>query len=480
MSAAPGVNLDAEQGLLGAILYDNDNFKLDCGCLKAEHFSEPVHQRIFEVCAKLIRADRAATPITVREYFAGTGALEDIGGPSYLLTLLQNAAKMSAHVREYAALITTNAARRAIIQAAKDIQAEAVGADAMDNVCSIVTRAEATMRAIDTGCGATTALAIDEIGERYLASLAQGSAGGLKTTYTALDKRHGSFQPGELIILPGETASGKTTFATNLARRWSGRGKKGHFASYEMGDSQIIPRFWSAISFEDETIESFPYNKLRHDDHGITRETIARCQMVMRSAYRSLRVDVSPPQTIYELEGAVRQSRKAMGGLDFVIVDYLHLMRASGGQRERHLQIAEITFGLKDMARRLGVVVVALAQINREVGKRPDRRPRRDDMRESASIEHDADIIIGIYRPARELEIELQSKQGLSPYEFPDHELFELEDKIERLRPKMEAITLKARQGPEGTDHLKINLPHDTISDDDTVQLRRRTRGAVG
>ncbi len=478
MSALP-FNLDAETGLLGAILRDNENLKLDCGCLKPEHFYDPVNGRIFEVCKKLIQADRAADATTVKAYFAGTGALTDIGGAMYLLKLVENAPRLSSHVREYAAIITTDHARREIMRAADEIKAQAASADALDNVCSIVTQAEATMRAIDTGCGATTALTINEIGARYLKSLSEGQSIGLRTTYTALDKRHGSFQPGELIIIAGETASGKTTLATNLARRWAYMGKKGHFASYEMGDSQIIPRFWSAISLEDPAIEAFPYNRLRHVDANIDRATIIACQDAMDLRYATLRVDVAPPQTIAELEGAVRQSRKALGGLDFVIVDYLHLMRAAGGQRERHLQIAELSFGLKDMARRLGVVVVALAQINREVGKRNDRRPQRSDMRESASIEHDADIILGIYRPARELEIELQAKQGLSPYEFPDHELFELEDKIERLRPKLEAITLKARQGAEGTDHLKVNLAFDTITDDDTLQIRRRTRAGA-
>lgn len=481
--AAPFIARAAERQVCAWALQNHKWLDDSLGTLRVEHFEDSRLAALYGQIIAMRAKGMLAKPDTL-ESWASTR--EDWSVDDLFALLAEgrtgSLVEFDANIRA----IVKASDGRTIMATLDDARAHVIESSE-DEPAVIASRIEGLFRSALLSSG-TKAAPVAQLGASYLKTLQSNAAAGFRTGFAELDARHGSFIPGELIILAGETASGKTTVATNLARRWAsdefvdadgqfislnGRPLRGHFASYEMGEAQIIPRMWSAISYAEPDIRAFEYTSLRRADHDVTDETLAACQRVLTERYSTLLIDVTPAQTLADLEASVRETKRTLGGIDFIVVDYLQRMR-SNAKTDRHLQIAEITSGLKDMAQRYGAVVVALAQINRQNQQRHDKRPQRSDMRESASIEHDADVILANYRPARELELELRAAAASD--ETSDVEYFQLEARVERERHSLEMLTLKARQGPEGVDHLHVNLAYDTIRDG--AKPKQRTRRA--
>lgn len=436
-------NLEAEQALLGAVLFDNRLMdRLDA--LAPEHFYAPEHGAVFAKARAMIGAGQHADAITLRLWAQGVLPAE-IGGATYLLTLLKHAAPLNAHAVEYAQQIRADAQRRAALLALSDA-AQAI--EAGEEVFAAVAGAEAALRHIQSAADAE-ARAVADAGVVFLADLGKL---GVRTGYTALDKRLGGFQRGDLVILAGRPSMGKTAFAAELARAIARRGQAVHFASLEMSAEQIARRCISAATFDEASaLDRVAYAYIRHDAPGLD---LARLNAVARALPATLLVDDRAAQTLAQLEAGARATRKRLGQLDLIVVDYLQLMRAVRSDGRVH-EVTEISQGLKAIAKRLNAPLLALCQLNRSVESRENKRPTLADLRDSGAIEQDADVVLAVYREAYYLE-----REG---GEESDEQAFRRLAKLDACRNDIEIITLKQRQGPCGTDKFLAWLEFDTI-----------------
>lgn len=431
--------------------------------LLREHFEDDRFGALYAAIVATKARGLRATPDTLETWAENSGAwtLED-------LFKLQGEGR-NGSISEFASAVrhvVRNSNGRLLLQTLADADAHIID-NPDEDPAVLFTTIEGMLRSTILS-GVAPTQTVGDLGDGYIEEFLSGGADGIRTGLTDFDARHGSFQGGELILIMGEPGSGKTTMAANLARRFSRRtqggalGLVGHFASYEMGRSQIMPRMWSAVSFETTGIAPFEYRDLRKEGRGgVTAETIRACQAALKQEYPTLAIDVTAAQTVDELEASVRRTKRDLGGLDYIVVDYLQRMRPGNPKEDRHLQVGSIGAALKGLAQRHNVPVFALCTINRQNQQRADKRPQRSDLRESGALEYEADVIVGVHRPAREMELELRAIALDS--DKPNAEYWELEDKIAACRHQLELLTLKARQGEEGTDYAHIDLPHDII-----------------
>jgi replicative DNA helicase len=291
-----------------------------------------------------------------------------------------------------------------------------------------------------------------------------------------LDRRLGGFYKGGLFLVAGRPSMGKTALATNLARNMAAKGLKGHFASYEMGDEQIAARSLSAAS-HGAGDEAFAYSDLRKGTAGIDRERLRRLAKTMP---KTLIIEDHGAQTIGQLEASCRATARRLNGLDFVVVDYLQLMLPTI-RGTRNDQITEISQGLKAMAKRLRVPVVALSQLSRANEQREDKRPQLSDLRDSGSLEQDADVVLGVYREHYyAVRDEPRPENIKRDNERTADENFSLayhawEQRCLACARTLEVITLKQRNGPVGTDVFEFFDKYDVARDrpDANVNSRR-------
>ena len=453
-------NIDAEQALLGAIMVNNDAYYRVSDFLLPEHFMEGVHRQIFEVATQLIKAGKLATPITLKSYLGDI----DLGGATPMQYLARLAAEATTVVNaaEYGRTVYDLAIRRRLITIGEDLVNGAYEAPVESAPRDQI---EATERRLyelaeagkyDGGfqkfSDALTA-AVDMAAKAYQR---EGKLSGIATGLSDLDAKMGGLQPSDLIILAGRPAMGKTSLVTNIAfniakayqfeKKPDGtiqttNGGVVGFFSLEMSAEQLATR----IIAEQSGVPSY---KIRRGDirpEDFYKITDAARDMQTIPFY----IDQSGGISIAQLAARARRLKRQKG-LDVLVVDYLQLLSGSSKRGENRVQeMTEITTGMKALAKELAVPIIALSQLSRQVENRDDKRPQLSDLRESGSIEQDADVVMFVFRE----EYYVNNKK---PREGTE-EFFAWEAEMNRVHGKAEVILGKQRHGPTGTVELQFD-----------------------
>ncbi|GGA50320.1 replicative DNA helicase [Pelagibacterium lentulum] len=456
-------NIEAEQALLGAILVNNEAFYRVSDFLEPDHFYEPIHREIYEVCGKIIRTGKTATPITAKTY------LQDELGEG--VTMAQYLARLAAeattvlNAADYGQAIYDLAIRRSLILIGEEVVESAYSADVDASANKQIEEAEkrlfdlAEKGRYDGGFqGFNQALieAINMAGEAYSRD---GSLSGTATGLTDLDRLMGGLQRSDLIILAARPAMGKTSLATNIAfsvaKAYQAEpAPDGHmktinggvvgFFSLEMSAEQLATR----ILAEQAEISSSDIR--RGNIHESQYAKLVDTSNLM--AQVPLYIDDTGGISIAQLAARARRLKRQKG-LDLLIVDYLQLLSGSKKAGENRVQeLTEITTTLKALAKELEVPIIALSQLSRQVENREDKHPQLADLRESGSIEQDADVVLFVYRE----EYYLGNKE---PKEGTQEHL-EWQAEMEKIHGRAEVIIAKQRHGPTGTVqlHFEANL----------------------
>ncbi|MEZ5685069.1 MAG: replicative DNA helicase [Paracoccaceae bacterium] len=462
-------NIEAEQQLLGAILTNNDIFDRIAAIVKPEHFFEPVHQRIYEVAIARIQKNALASPVTLKAFLEEDEGLKELGGPAYLARLAGSAIAAYA-ARDYAQMIYELAIRRELIRLGGDISARAQTMVVEDDPKEQITAAEqklynlAEQGQADKGFVSFLKAVTEAVSSANAAYQREGGLAGVSTGLRDLDKKLGGLHPSDLLILAGRPSMGKTSLATNIAFNIAKAYKRGirhdgtegavqggvvGFFSLEMSAEQLAARVLSEAS-------EVPSEQIRRGD---MTETEFRRFVEAAKALETcpLYIDDTPALPISQVAARCRRLKRTHG-LDVVMVDYLQLLRGTGKGENRVQEIAEISMGLKAIAKELNIPVVALSQLSRTVESREDKRPQLSDLRESGSIEQDADVVMFVYRDEYYREREKPS----------DHELDKMAEwqaVMEKVHGKAEVIIGKQRHGPIGAVELAFEGRFTRFSD---------------
>lgn len=454
-------NIEAEQGLLGAILVNNDAFYRVSDFLEPKHFFEPIHQLIFETSASLIRAGKIATPVTLKTFVP---AETDIGGMTVAQYLARLAAEATTiiNAQDYGRTVYDLSVRRDLIRVGEDMVNVAYDAPVDFAPRAQIEDAEKKLYDLaesgryDGGFqkfSQALTVAVDMAAAAYSRD---GNLSGLASGLRDMDIKMGGLQPSDLIVLAGRPAMGKTALATNIAfniaQKWRGEiqpdgqmksvdGGVVGFFSLEMSAEQLATRILaertgiSSSSIRRGGISESDFDKIR--DHSIEMQNLP------------FYVDDSGGLSISQLTARARRLKRQKG-LDLLIIDYIQLLSGSGKRSDNRVQeITEITTGLKALAKELSVPIIALSQLSRQVENRDDKRPQLSDLRESGSIEQDADVVLFVYRE----EYYLQSKEPRPG--TPEHEKWQLDMSL--VHGKAEVIIGKQRHGPTGTINLQFD-----------------------
>ncbi len=452
-------NIEAEQALLGAILVNNEAFYRVSDFLEPSHFHEPAHRIVFDVVSQLIRANKTANPVTIKTFLPADLDLGEITLAQYLARLAAEATTI-INAEDYGRSIHDLATRRALIGIGEDLVNTAYDApvdmppnaqieDAERRLFEIAEKGqyEGGFHSFETALLA----AIDMASAAYKRD---GHLSGLATGLSDLDRQMGGLQASDLIILAGRPGMGKTSLATNIgfniAQAWRGEvqpdgsmktvdGGIVGFFSLEMSSEQLATR----IVAEQSGVPSSDIRRGRITEDQFNEIVIASREMQRVPLY----VDQTGGLSIAQLAARARRLKRQRG-LDLLIIDYIQLMQGHSkrGSENRVQEVTEITNSLKALAKELNVPILALSQLSRQVESRDDKRPQLSDLRESGSIEQDADVVLFVYRD----EYYLRNKM---PREGTE-EFFKWQAEIDQVHGIAEVIIGKQRHGPTGTVKL--------------------------
>ncbi len=457
-------NLDLEQALLGALLINNSALERVAGFLAPEQFYHPVHGRIFDAIQRLVERGQIADPITLKSYFEHDGALADIGGTDYLARLAGSAINI-INAGDYGRQIHDLYLRRSLITVGEDIvntafdfqvesPATAQIESAEQRLFDLAERGEIEGGFVALARSLTAAVAVAERAYKR-ESRVTGVASGL----IDLDNLLGGFHPSDLIIVAGRPGMGKTALATNMAfnaakSHRTGPGPDGRpvtvdgavvgFFSLEMSAEQLAARMLS----EESRVSSDHLRKgqLRPEEW---ENLVAASQSLSRLPFF---IDDTPALSVAALRTRARRLKR-VHNLSLVVVDYLQLVRPSGRNHDGRVQeVAEITQGLKAMAKELDVPVIALSQLSRAVEQREDKRPQLSDLRESGTIEQDADLVLFIYREDYYLERAAPRPKVGEDESTTVHQdrYLKWQQRLEQTRGVTDILIAKNRHGPTG------------------------------
>ena len=420
----PPHNLEAEESLLGAMLLSRDAIADAVEVVYTEHFYRPAHAHVYDAISTLYAAGDPVDPVTVGEELDRAGVLETIGGLDGLINLQLNTPATS-NAAKYATIISERHTLRRLIETAGEI-AE-IGYSRPDDVTKAVDEAENRMFQVAQGRVADTMGEIRELLDATLDRLEQlyenGDAiTGTPTGFLDLDDLLSGLQPNALIIVGARPAMGKTSFALNMAAHAAVRENKPVLVfSLEMGHLELSQRLLCSEANVDA--KKMRDGKLKEEDWTRISNGIGRL------AEAPMWIDDNPNLTIMEIRAKARRLKSRVGDLGMIVVDYLQLMTGRSSAESRQVEVAEISRGLKILARELQCPVVGLSQLSRNLEMRQDKRPMLADLRESGSIEQDADVVMFIYRD--EIYNPGSESEGMA-----------------------EIIVAKHRNGPTGTVHL--------------------------
>lgn len=424
----PPHSLEAEQSVIGSLLIAPSSWDKVAEILLDTDFYNHSHKLIYGAILKLLATDQPVDLITVSEALEKIDQLDDVGGIAYLGELAKNTPS-SANVVAYAEIIKERSIVRELIGVANDISETGYNPEGRDS-SELLDLAES--KVFEIAEKRTTENEGPQNVEKVLSTTIERleelvksnkEVTGVSTGYTDLDKKTSGLQPSDLIIVAARPSMGKTTFAMNLAENAMMLEEKPVLVfSLEMPAEQIMMRMLASLSRVDQT--RIRTARLEDEDWQRISNT-----MSMLKQKENLYIDDSSGLTPMEVRTRARKIHRDHGGLSMIMIDYLQLMRVPSLSDNRTLEIAEISRSLKALAKELGVPVIALSQLNRSLEQRADKRPVNSDLRESGSIEQDADLIMFIYRD--EVYNENSPEKGIS-----------------------EIIIGKQRNGPIGTVRL--------------------------
>ncbi|WP_208433869.1 replicative DNA helicase [Bartonella taylorii] len=459
-------NIEAEQALLGAILINNDALDRVSDFLKPEHFFEPLHQKIYDVLSYIIKNGRLAEPRTIKSFIPAEEKIGDITVYNYVVRLATEAVTI-INSEDYGRVIYDLFIRRSLINLGTQVVNTAFNAPIEltpsqqieiieQNLFELAEKGkygggfenfnEAIKKAVDMASAA-----------KKRSSRLSGIATHIKT----LDEKMGGLQASDLIILAGRPGMGKTSLATNIAfniantcnrdaKIQENEGGIVGFFSLEMSTEQLATRI---ISEQTEVSSS----DIRRGN--ISEEQFSKIIRAMNSLQKAqLYIDQTGGISITQLAARARRLKR-QHGLDVLIIDYIQLMTSNSkrSSENRVQEITEITTGLKALAKELNIPIIALSQLSRQVENRTDKRPQLSDLRESGSIEQDADIVLFVYREEYYLKNE-EPKIGSPEY-------VKWQDAMDNAFGKADVIIAKQRHGPTGTIHLAFQSDFTRFSD---------------
>jgi replicative DNA helicase len=463
-------NIEAEQALLGAILVNNEAFYRVSDFLEPRHFFEPVHQNLYEITGSLIRVGKIANPVTLKTFLPADVDIAGLTVSQYLARLAAEATTV-INAEDYGRTIYDLAIRRSLIVIGEEMVNVAFDAPVDFAPRDQIEDAERRLYELaETGkydggfqrFAAALTTAVDMAARAYQRD---GRLSGIATGLQDLDRMMGGLQQSDLVILAGRPGMGKTALATNLAynvaRAWQGEvrpdgqretvnGGIVGFFSLEMSAEQLATRIIS----EQTEIPSYRIRRGEIDPSDFDR--IASVAREMESI--PLYIDETGGLAIAQLAARARRLKRQKG-LDLLVIDYVQLLQGSTrrANENRVQEVTEITTGLKALAKELNVPILALSQLSRQVENRDDKRPQLADLRESGSIEQDADVVLFVFRE----EYYLKNKE---PRAGTD-EHFKWQTDMEAVHGKAELIIGKQRHGPTGTVQLQFKADVTRFSD---------------
>ena len=454
-------NEEVEQALLGALLVNNKSLEKVSEFLRAEHFFNPVHGRIYDAIVKFVERGQDASPITLKNFFEKDADLSHVGGGQYLTDLASSIISV-LNVSDYGRTIYELHLRRALVAMGEDVVNDAYDHNIDLTAQQQIEQTEKRLFDLATagdykgGFVAFRESLTRAIQQAQLAYQREGLITGVTTGLADLDKKLGGLQKSDLVILAGRPSMGKSALATNIAFNaarsyMENNGKEGAvvgFFSLEMSAEQLATRVLADLS-------GVASDKIRR---GEVRDT--DFHKFVEASQTLSQVPLFFDDTAALTLGAIRTRARRLQRqhkLGMIVIDYLQLIQGSsrgGGQENRVQEISEITRGLKALAKELDVPVLALSQLSRAVEQRDNKRPQLSDLRESGSIEQDADVVMFVYRDEYYLERE---EPGRKPEENDDKFNQRYDDWRKRMEDShniAECIVAKQRHGPIGTIKL--------------------------
>lgn len=477
----PPSNVAAEQALLGALLANNKAYERVSEFLVPEHFADPIHGRIFQAISRRIESGQLADAVTLKAEFEHGGVLDEVGGVAYLGQLL-GAMVGIINAGEYGRAVYDAWLRRQLIDIGETVVNNAFGAEPELDGTKQIEAAEQALFDLASADGATGGFVSFE---RALTEAIEGAerafhrsghVSGLTTGLRDLDSRTGGLHPSDLLVLAGRPGMGKTALATKIAFGAAraileeARAKGADVApraqvavfSLEMSAEQLATRLLS----EEARISG---DRIRRGDIG-QKEFDNFVRVSREIAALPIQIDDTPAITLSALRTRCRRLKRTKG-LALVVVDYLQLMRPSAGTRpeNRVLEISQITQGLKAIAKELAVPVLALSQLSRAVESREDKRPQLSDLRESGTIEQDADAVMFIYRDEYYLAQKMPKEMAYDNGDKFQAAIDKWQQDMERAHNKAELILAKQRHGPTGRIELFFEAEFTRFADLDQV-----------
>lgn len=442
-------NTEAEQQVLGSILLDNSVFDLVGDLLSIDHFFDPVHKRIFHICANRIGKGHLASPVTLKTIMEGDEGLKQLGGPAYLARMA-GAAISKVAARDYAKSIVEAAVRRRLFEAANGALAGLKDGSEGEEVKIGLLNALSALPESSGGESTISLLkamtkAVGQANEAF-----QGNTSFLKTGIDALDAILKGMGPGDVMLLGGATSMGKTATALEICAKVAIEQRLPcAFWSLEMEDDQLATRMASAVA-------RIPYSALR--DAGTMegedfKKWVDAGYSIAKSPFQIV------PKHIRDIaagHAALRQAARKLGGkLSLIVIDYVQLIRGTG--KSRYEQMTEVSIGIKAMAGLMGCPVIGLVQLDRKIGEREDRRPHLFDIKETGQFENDADQVVFCHREEHWLEVfgPKPNKSG----EITNEARADYESDLKSVRNTIELIVRKNRHGKKGIAKAGFHAP---------------------
>jgi replicative DNA helicase len=463
-------NIELEQALLGAILVNNEAFYRVSDFLEPRHFFEPIHQKLYEIAASLVRVGKTATPITLKTFLPSDLDVAGLTASQYLARLAAEATTV-INASDYGRTIYDLAIRRALILIGEEVVNAAYDAPADERPQDQIEQAERSLYELaETGrygggfqrFAQALTTAVEMAAHAYQRD---GKLSGLATGLRDLDRMMGGLQKSDLIILAGRPGMGKSSLATNVgynvARAWEGgvradgqiestNGGIVGFFSLEMSAEQLATRILS----EQTEIASSRIRRGEIAPADFDRIADAAREMERIPFY----IDETGGLSVAQLAARARRLKRQRG-LDLLVIDYIQLLQGSSrrAQEGRVQEVTEITTSLKALAKELNIPILALSQLSRAVESRDDKRPQLSDLRESGSIEQDADVVLFVFRE----EYYLKNKEPRMGTE----EHFKWQTEMEAVHGRAEVIIGKQRHGPTGTVAMQFKADVTRFSD---------------
>jgi len=433
-------SIELEQQLLGALLVNNDLLHRISGITRRDHFFEPVHADIFAHIVGRIEKDHIATVNTIASGMAAHEGLKELGGGQYLVRLA-GASIMSSGIADYARDIEALWQRRMLLRALEGAKDAVLG----DNDPEVAKAGiEAVLMALPERDGQESSVSALKAMTETVRSINRAYSGeqvSVPTGLGALDRRLGGFWKQNLVIVAGRPSMGKSALALEFAIKAADAGRFVGFVSLEMSNTELMERVIGAKTRID-------YEKLRRGD--LTEDEMRKVVGIAQES-QDMPLFIVPPHVrdIAAIHSALKTVKKRQGRLDLVVVDYLQLIRSRGNNANE--RVSEITRGLKALAKLLDVPIIALSQLSRAVEGRDNKRPVLSDLRDSGSIEQDADVVMFCYREEYYLAREHPPEKDGARADY--------EAALAASRNKMEIITAKQRMGSIGTDRVGCHMP---------------------